>query len=208
MGEEGKADWEIRLERYLEKPVQEVKVDKTLRSSQLQALLTEIEKAAGKAKTWLAANMMSEVRAELERLRGLLKLLKAESPSSIELIASLLKAGISEKVLKEIYGATEEEIEKAKGLLEKRHRFRAWFTTPMGFERFVEVYAENKEEARKLAEKQVPKGSTFRYIYKVEESSSAENESTATNPDPEADEEEYRELRRRARLAVAERLLP
>lgn len=208
MSDEGKADWEIRLERYMEKPVGEAKVDRKLRSSRLQALLTEIEKAAGKAKTWLAANMISEVRAELERLRGLLKLLDAESPNSIELIASLLKAGVSEKVLKEIYGATEEEIEKAKKLLEKRRRFRAWFTTPMGFERFVEVYAENKEEARKLAEKQVPKGSTFRYIYKVEESSSAENESIATNPDPEVDEEEYRELRRRARLAVAERLLP
>jgi hypothetical protein len=126
MNEEGKADWEIRLERYLEKPVQEAKVDKKLRSSQLQALLTEIEKAAGKAKTWLAANMIPEVKVELDRLRGLLKLLETESPSSIELIASLLKVGVSEKVLKEIYGATEEEIERAKRLLKKRHKFRAW----------------------------------------------------------------------------------
>jgi hypothetical protein len=37
---------------------------------------------------------------------------------SINTIASLLKAGVSEKVLKEVYSATEEEIQKARRLLE------------------------------------------------------------------------------------------
>jgi signal transduction histidine kinase len=122
VAEGGKADWEIRLEKYFEKPVAEAKVDKTLSGSQLQSLLIDIERTVASAKKFLAANMISEVRTELDKLRGLLKVLEKSSPVSVDLIVSLLKAGVSEKVLKEIYGVTDEEIQKAKRLLEAMGR--------------------------------------------------------------------------------------
>jgi signal transduction histidine kinase len=118
VAESRKADWEIRLEKYFEKPVAEAKVDKTMSGSQLQSLLIEIERAVASAKKFLAANMISEVRVELDKLRGLLKVLEKSSPVSIDLIVSLLKAGVSEKVLREVYGVTDKEIEKARKRLE------------------------------------------------------------------------------------------
>jgi hypothetical protein len=124
VAESGKADWEIRLEKYFEKPVAQAKVDKMMSGSQLQSLLIDIEKAVASAKKFLAANMISDVRVELDKLRGLLKVLEKSSPLSIDLIVSLLKAGVSEKVLREVYGVTDKEIEKARKRLEeieKRH---------------------------------------------------------------------------------------
>jgi len=118
MAEERKADWEIRLEKYFEEPISEAKVDGTFSGSQLQSLLIDIERVVGEAKKFLAANMISEVRAHLDKIRSLLRVLEKRAPGSIEDIASLLKAGVSEKILKEIYGVTEEEIQKAKKLLE------------------------------------------------------------------------------------------
>ena len=118
MAEEDKADWEIRLEKYFEQPVSEAKVDGTFSGSQLQSLLIDIEKTVGEAKKFLAANMISEVRAQLNKIRSLLRFLETRASESIDEVASLLKAGVSEKVLKEIYGVTEEEIQKAKKLLE------------------------------------------------------------------------------------------
>jgi len=118
MAEEDKADWEIRLEKYFEQPVSEAKVDGTFSGSQLQSLLIDIEKTVGEAKKFLAANMISEVRAQLNKIRSLLMFLETRASESVEEVASLLKEGVSEKVLKEIYGVTEEEIQKAKKLLE------------------------------------------------------------------------------------------
>jgi len=118
MAEEGKADWEIRLEKYFEEPVSEAKVDGTFSGSQLQSLLIDIEKVVGEAKKFLAANMISEVRAQLGKIRSLLRFLEKRASESIDEVASLLKAGVGEKILKEIYGVTEEEIQKAKKLLE------------------------------------------------------------------------------------------
>ncbi|MBS7632780.1 hypothetical protein KEJ15_04050 [Candidatus Bathyarchaeota archaeon] len=118
MADEGKADWEIRLEKYFEQPVSEAKVDGTFSGSQLQSLLIDIEKTVGEAKKFLAANMVSEVRAQLNKIRVLLTFLESRASESVEEVASLLKAGVSEKVLKEIYGVTEEIIQKAKKHLE------------------------------------------------------------------------------------------
>ena len=118
MSEEGKADWEIRLEKYFEQPVSEARVDGKLSGSQLQSLLIDIEKVVGEAKKFLAANMISEVRTQLDKVRGLLRVLERKASDAINEIASLLKAGVSEKILIEIYGITEEEIQKAKKLLE------------------------------------------------------------------------------------------
>lgn len=116
--ESGKADWEIRLEKYFEKPVSEAKVDGTFSGSQLQSLLIDIEKTVGEAKKFLAANMIHEVRAQLNKIRSLLRFLETRASESVDEVASLLKAGVTEKVLKEIYGVAEEEIQKAKKLLE------------------------------------------------------------------------------------------
>jgi signal transduction histidine kinase len=118
VAESEKADWEIRLAKYFEKPVAEAKFDKTMSGSQLQSLLIDIERAVASAKKFLAANMISEVRVELDKLRGLLRVLEKSSPVSIDLIVSLLKAGVSEKVLREVYGVTDKEIEKARKRLE------------------------------------------------------------------------------------------
>lgn len=118
MAEEDKADWEIRLEKYFEEPVSEAKVDGTFSGSQLQSLLIDIEKVVGEAKKFLAANMISEVRAQLDKIRSLLRFLEKRASESIDEVASLLKAEVSEKILKEVYGVTEEEIQKAKKLLE------------------------------------------------------------------------------------------
>jgi signal transduction histidine kinase len=118
MAEEDKADWEIRLQKYFEKPVAEAKVDKTLSGSQLQLLLIDIERTVGEAKKFLAANMVSEVRTQLDKIRGLLTFLEKRASGSIDEVVSLLKAGVSEKILKEIYGVADEEIQRAKKLLE------------------------------------------------------------------------------------------
>ena len=114
MAEEGKADWEIRLEKYYEKPVAEAKIDGKLSSSTLQSLLIDIERTVGEAKKFLAANMIPEVRTQLDKIRGLLMAFERNPSGSVEQVASLLKAGVSEKVLKEIYGVTDEEIQRAK----------------------------------------------------------------------------------------------
>ncbi|MBA7667662.1 hypothetical protein ES703_75759 [subsurface metagenome] len=45
-------------------------------------------------------------------------------------------------------------------------KFRVWFTTPIGFERFVDVDAIDEGEAKRLAEKQVPAGSEFRGAFR------------------------------------------
>jgi hypothetical protein len=114
MAEEGKADWEIRLEKYYEKPVAEAKIDGKLSGSTLQLLLIDIERTVGEAKKFLAANMIPEVRTQLDKIRGLLMTFERKSSGSVEQVASLLKAGVSEKVLKEIYGVTDQEIQRAK----------------------------------------------------------------------------------------------
>jgi len=49
----------------------------------------------------------------------------------------------------------------------EKKRYRVWFTTPRGFEHFIDVWAESKEEARRLGEKRVPEGSIFRYAFEV-----------------------------------------
>jgi len=123
MAEEDKADWEIRLEKYFEKPVAEAKINGKLSGSTLQSLLIDIERTVGEAKKFLAANMIQEVKVQLDKIRGLLRALERSPSGSVEQVASLLKAGVSEKVLKEIYGVTDEEIQKAKKLLEtaKKH---------------------------------------------------------------------------------------
>jgi len=42
-------------------------------------------------------------------------------------------------------------------------KWRVWFTTPMGFERFIDVEAMTEEEARTKATPQAPPGSEYRY---------------------------------------------
>jgi len=55
-------------------------------------------------------------------------------------------------------------ISKWKGLpLTKLKKWRVWFTTPMGFERFVDVETATEEEAKTKASAQVPAGSEHRY---------------------------------------------
>lgn len=184
MAEEGKADWEIRLEKYFEQPVSEAKVDGTFSGSQLQSLLIDIEKTVGEAKKFLAANMISEVRAQLNKIRGLLKFLETRASESVEEVASLLKAGVSEKVLKEIYGVTEEMIEKAKKLLEtmKKGSSIKWILV---HDNTVFFETTNYEEAtRKFYELQKEKGwyPPGLAIFKQELPSSHSNPNSNSSP--------------------------
>lgn len=113
-----KAEWEIELEKLTQPMPQEAKADGTFPTEKLMEILGEIERAATKAKSYLATGMPAEMKVELDKLRALLKMLEGGSSTSVEVVASLLKAGVSEKVLKKVYGATEEEIQQAKRLLE------------------------------------------------------------------------------------------
>jgi len=113
-----KAEWEVELEKLTKPAPKETRADRTLPTEKLLEFLGDIEKAAAKAKSYLATDMSAEMRTELDKLRALLKVLEKHSPVSVDVVASLLKAGVSEKILREIYGATEEEIQKAKRLLE------------------------------------------------------------------------------------------
>jgi len=158
MAEEDKTDWEIRLEKYFEQPISEARLDGTLSGSQLQSLLIDIEKVVGEAKKFLAANMISEVRTQLDKVRSLLRVLERKASGSIDEVASLLKTGVSEKILKEIYGVTEEEIQKAKRLLEmmKKGSFIKWILV---HDNTVVFETANYEEAtKKFYELQKEKG--------------------------------------------------
>jgi hypothetical protein len=117
-----KAEWEIELEKLTKPMPVEAKADRTLPTEKLLEILGDIEKAATRAKSYLATGMPAEMRVELDKLRALLKVLEKGPSTSVDVLVSLLKAGVSEKVLKEIYGATDEEIQKAKRLLEKIER--------------------------------------------------------------------------------------
>lgn len=115
---EHKAEWEIELEKLTQPMPAEAKADRAFPTEKLQEILGDIERAATRAKSYLATGMVAEMRVGLDKLRAFLKMLERGSPMSINTIASLLKAGVSEKILKEVYGATEEEIQKARRLLE------------------------------------------------------------------------------------------
>lgn len=117
-----KAEWEVELEKLTKPAPKETIADRTLPTEKLLEVLGGIEKAATKAKSYLATDMSAEMRTELDKLRALLKVLEKRSPASVDVVASLLKAGVSEKILKEIYGATEEDIQKAKRLLEEAEK--------------------------------------------------------------------------------------
>jgi hypothetical protein len=113
-----KAEWEIELEKLTQPMPPEAKADGTFPTEKLLEVLGDIERAATRAKSYLATGMPAEMRVELNKLRALLKVLEKDLSMSVDTIVSLLKAGVSEKVLKEVYGATGEEIEKARKLLE------------------------------------------------------------------------------------------
>jgi hypothetical protein len=184
MAEEDKADWEIRLEKYFEEPVSEAKVDGTFSGSQLQSLLIDIEKVVGEAKKFLAASMISEVRAQLDKIRSLLRVLEKRASGSMEEIASLLKAGVSEKILKEIYGVAEEEIQKAKKLLEmmKKGSSVKWILV---HDATVVFETGNYEEAiKKFYELQKEKGwyPPALAIFKQETTSSHSNPNSSGSP--------------------------
>jgi hypothetical protein len=117
-----KAEWEIELEKLTQPMPPEAKADGTFPTEKLLEILGDIERAATKAKSYLATGMPTEMKVELDKLRALLKVLEKGPSTSVDVLVSLLKAGVSEKVLKEIYGATDEEIQKAKRLLEKMER--------------------------------------------------------------------------------------
>lgn len=203
MAEEGKADWEIRLEKYYEKPVAEAKIDGKLSSSTLQSLLIDIERTVGEAKKFLAANMIPEVRTQLDKIRGLLMVFERTPSGSVEQVASLLKAGVSEKVLKEIYGVTDEEIQRAKKLKIAKKRTNKWIIVhgnTVVFEtgdyeeavkRFYELQSEKDWYPPALA------------IFKQEHT--ATSEKVLSNPDTE--EQEYEKAREKARAARAETLI-
>ena len=114
---EHKAEWEIELEKLTQPMPAEAKADRMFPTEKLLEILGEIERAATRAKSYLATGMAAEMRVELDKLRALLEVLEKGSPVSVDVVASLLKAGVSEKVLKEVYGATDEEIQKARRLL-------------------------------------------------------------------------------------------
>jgi len=220
MAEEGKADWEIRLEKYFEEPVSEAKVDGTFSGSQLQSLLIDIEKVVGEAKKFLAANMISEVRAQLDKIRGLLMVLGKRASSTIEEVASLLKAGVSEKVMKEIYGVTDEEIQSAKKLLEtstkaqeepitmQRIRCSNLYHALRALEPILTRAKEKSESdlesvvsrAMELIAKKLEKCPSEWYM-----ESSSSHSSSGSNPG--VDEPEYELVKERARLAKAETLI-
>lgn len=203
MAEEGKADWEIRLEKYYEKPVAEAKIDGKLSSSTLQSLLIDIERTVGEAKKFLAANMIPEVRTQLDKIRGLLMAFERNPSGSIEQVASLLKAGVSEKVLKEIYGMTDEEIQRAKKNEMAKKRTNKWIIVhdkTVVFEtgdyeeavkRFYELQSEKNWHPPALA------------IFKQEHNPTSEK--VLSNPDIE--EQEYEITREKARAARAETLI-
>jgi hypothetical protein len=220
MAEEGKADWEIRLGKYFEEPVSEAKVDGTFSGSQLQSLLIDIEKVVGEAKKFLAANMISEVRAQLDKIRSLLRFLEKRAPESIDEVASLLKAGVSEKILKEIYGVTDEEIQRAKKLLETSTKAQE---EPITMQRIrcsnlyqalralEPVLARAREKGESELESAVSRAMEL-IAKKLEEcpsewymESSGKHSSSSSNPDGE--EQEYERLREKARLARAESLI-
>ncbi len=204
MAKEDKADWEIRLEKYYEKPVAEAKIDGKLSSSTLQSLLIDIERTVGEAKKFLAANMIPEVRTQLDKIRGLLMVFERSPSGSVEQVASLLKAGVSEKVLKEIYGVTDEEIQRTKKLENAKKRTSTkWIIVhdnTVVFEtgdyeeavkRFYELQSEKDWYPPALA------------IFKQEHTTTSEN--VLSNPDNE--EQEYEITREKARAARAETLI-
>jgi len=117
-----KAEWEIELEKLTQPMAPEAKADGTFPTEKLLEILGDMERAATKAKSYLATGMPAEMKVELDKLRALLKMLEGGSSTSVEVVASLLKAGVSEKVLKEIYGATEEEIQQAEPVRHQRLR--------------------------------------------------------------------------------------
>jgi len=220
MAEEGKADWEIRLGKYFEEPVSEAKVDGTFSGSQLQSLLIDIEKVVGEAKKFLAANMISEVRAQLDKIRSSLRFLEKRASESTDEVASLLKAGISEKILKEIYGVTDEEIQRAKKLLETSTKDQE---EPITMQRIrcsnlyhalralEPVLARAKEKGESDLESTVSRAMEL-IAKKLEEcpsewymESSCSHGSSGSNPG--VDEQEYQAIRERARLAKAETLI-
>jgi hypothetical protein len=114
-----KAEWEIELEKLTKPMPAEAKADRTIPTEKLLEVLGDVERAATRAKSYLATGMPAEMKVELDKLRALLKVLEKGPSTSVDVLVSLLKAGVSEKVLKEIYGATDEEIQKAKRLLEE-----------------------------------------------------------------------------------------
>ena len=113
-----KAEWEIELEKLTQPMPAEAKADRMFPTEKLLEVLGEIERVATRAKSYLATGMAAEMRVELDKLRALLKVLEKGPHMSVDTIASLIKAGVSERILKEVYGATDEEIEKARRLLE------------------------------------------------------------------------------------------
>ena len=118
-----KAEWEIELEKLTQPMPPKAKADGTFPTEKLLEVLGEIERAATRAKSYLATGMAAEMRVELDKLRALLKVLEKDLSMSVDTIVSLLKAGVSEKVLKEVYGATDEEIQEARRLLEAGESF-------------------------------------------------------------------------------------
>ena len=117
-----KVEWEIELEKLTQPMPSEAKADGTFPTEKLLEVLGDIERAATRAKSYLATGMTAEMRVELDKLRALLKVLEKDLSMSVDVVASLLKAGVSEKVLKEVYGATDEEIQQARHLLEAGKR--------------------------------------------------------------------------------------
>ena len=53
---------------------------------------------------------------------------------------------------------------EASTLEDARRKFRLWYTTPIGFERMIDVEAATAEEAKEKGKAQVPEGSVLRSI--------------------------------------------